>query len=112
MSASAMTDAALSTPATGRGSASGLILLTLAAGQFVMTLDTSVMNVSMVQVANDVGTDISGIQLAITLYTLVMATLMITGGKIGQIIGRPVRPTCRQPPASVASLAAHQVVIA
>ena len=30
----------------------------------------------------------TGIQTAITLYTLVMASLMITGGKIGEIIGR------------------------
>jgi MFS family permease len=35
-----------------------------------------------------VGTTVTGIQTAITLYTLVMASLMITGGKIGQIIGR------------------------
>ena len=34
------------------------------------------------------GTTVTGIQTAITLYTLVMASLMITGGKIGQIIGR------------------------
>jgi hypothetical protein len=31
---------------------------------------------------------VTGIQAAITLYTLVMASLMITGGKIGAIIGR------------------------
>ncbi|WP_053227627.1 MFS transporter [Solirubrobacter soli] len=64
------------------------ILVTLASGQFLMTLDTSVMNVAIATVAEDVGTDVSGIQTAITLYTLVMATLMITGGKIGGIIGR------------------------
>lgn len=71
-----------------RRSGSALVLLTLAAGQFLMTLDTSVMNVSMAQVAQDVGTTITGIQTAITLYTLVMATMMITGGKIGTNIGR------------------------
>jgi MFS family permease len=65
-----------------------VVLLTLAAGQFLMTLDTSVMNVAIATVAEDVGTDVTGIQTAITLYTLVMATLMITGGKIGGIIGR------------------------
>jgi MFS family permease len=64
------------------------VLLVLAAGQFLMTLDSSVMNVSIATVANDVGTTIAGIQSAITLYTLVMASLMITGGKIGAIIGR------------------------
>ena len=62
--------------------------MTLAAGQFLMTLDSSVMNVSIATVAEDVGTTVTGIQTAITFYTLVMATLMITGGKIGQIIGR------------------------
>jgi MFS family permease len=69
--------------ATGR-----TVLLTLASAQFLMTLDSSVMNVSIVTVANDVGTTVTGIQTAITLYTLVMATLMITGGKVGQILGR------------------------
>jgi EmrB/QacA subfamily drug resistance transporter len=66
----------------------GLVLLTLASGQFLMTLDSSVMNVSIASVAKDVGTDVTGIQTAITLYTLVMAMLMITGGKVGSIIGR------------------------
>jgi MFS family permease len=65
-----------------------LVLLTLAAGQFLMTLDSSVMNVSIATVAKDVGTTVTGIQGAITAYTLVMAALMITGGKIGALIGR------------------------
>ena len=73
------------TRAAGRA---GIVLVTLAAGQFLMTLDSSVMNVSIATVAKDVGTDVTGIQTAITLYTLVMASLMITGGKLGQILGR------------------------
>ena len=72
----------------GRTQKTGLILLTLASGQFVMTLDSSVMNVSIATVAKDVGTTVTGIQTAITLYTLVMAMLMIPGGKIGSLIGR------------------------
>lgn len=74
--------------ATTARSGSTLVLAVLGAGQFLMTLDSSVMNVSMAQVAADVGTTITGIQTAITLYTLVMATLMITGGKVGTILGR------------------------
>ena len=58
---------------------SSIVLLTLAAGQFLMTLDSSVMNVSIATVAKDVGTTVTGIQTAITLYTLVMAMFMITG---------------------------------
>ena len=68
--------------------ASGLVLLTLASAQFVMALDMTVMNTAIATVAKDVGTDVTGIQLAITLYTLVMASLMITGGRVGEIIGR------------------------
>jgi MFS family permease len=71
-----------------RKAAAGLILLTLCVGQFLMMLDSSVMNVSMATVAEDLGTSITGIQTAITLYTLVMAAFMVTGGKIGQILGR------------------------
>ena len=74
------------TPRT-RAAAGATVLTTLAAAQFLMTLDSSVMNVSIATVAEDVGTDVTGIQTAITLYTLVMASLMITGGKIGGILG-------------------------
>ncbi|MFE7779183.1 MFS transporter [Streptomyces sp. NPDC057445] len=65
-----------------------LVLLTLAAGQFLMALDSSVMNVSIATVAEDVGTTVTGIQGAITAYTLVMAMFMIPGGKVGALIGR------------------------
>jgi MFS family permease len=72
--------------AAGRGT--GLVLVTLASAQFLMTLDSSVMNVAIATVAKDVGTTVTGIQTAITLYTLVMAMLMIPGGKVGSLIGR------------------------
>ena len=71
-----------------RDAATGMVLLTLATGQFVMALDTTVMNTAIATVAKDVGTSITGIQTAITLYTLVMASLMITGGKLGKMLGR------------------------
>src|SRR5664279_4825688 len=66
----------------------GLILFKLATGQFLMTLDPSVMNVSIATVAKDLGTTDTGVQTAITLYTLVMASLMVLGGKIGTIMCR------------------------
>jgi EmrB/QacA subfamily drug resistance transporter len=76
--------------AEGRAAAAaaGIVLLTLAAGQFLMALDSSVMNVSISTVASDLHTTITGIQSAIVLYTLVMAMLMVTGGKVGSMIGR------------------------
>src|SRR5205085_4909726 len=54
----------------------------------LMALDSSVMNVSIASVANDLDTTVTGVQTAITLYTLVMASLMITGGKLGALLGR------------------------
>ena len=62
--------------------------MTLASGQFLMALDSSVMTVSIATVAEDLGTSVTGIQSAINLYTLVMASFMITGGKVGQLLGR------------------------
>ena len=79
---------ASSSPGSSVAKAGGLVLVILASGQFLMTLDSSVMNVSMAYVAADLGTTITGIQTAITLYTLVMATLMLTGGKLGSRWGR------------------------
>lgn len=78
-------------PRTGTAKSSAtarVVLLTLSAGQFLMALDSSVMNVSIATVAEDVGTTVSGIQGAITAYTLVMAMFMIPGGKVGALIGR------------------------
>ena len=71
-----------------KAGAATAVLLTLASGQFLMALDSSVMNVSIATVAEDVGTTVTGIQTAITMYTLVMAAFMITGSKIGAVIGR------------------------
>jgi MFS family permease len=82
------TAAAADTAPSSRATGATLVLLTLAAGQFLMTLDSSVMNVSIATVAEDVGTTVTGIQGAITAYTLVMAALMITGAKVGAMIGR------------------------
>ncbi|UIX33468.1 MFS transporter [Streptomyces sp. GQFP] len=78
-------------PGTGTAESAAtarLVLLTLAAGQFLMALDSSVMNVSIATVAEDVGTTVTGVQGAITAYTLVMAMFMIPGGKVGALIGR------------------------
>lgn len=63
--------------------ASWAVIAMLAAAQFIMVLDTTVMNVSISQVVEDLDTTVVGLQTAITLYTLVMAAFMLIGGKIG-----------------------------
>jgi EmrB/QacA subfamily drug resistance transporter len=78
--------AAASTEDAGRGL--GLPIAIFASAQFVMVLDSSVMNVSISQIVADLDTTIQGVQLAITMYTLVMAALMLAGAKLGDILGR------------------------
>lgn len=63
-------------------------LMILASAQFVMVLDTSVMNVAIEQVVKDLDTTIQGVQTAITMYTLVMAAFMLLGAKLGDVLGR------------------------
>ena len=70
------------------GSSSKRVLLVLAAAQFLMVLDQAVMNVSISQLVADFDTDVTTIQAVITFYSLVMAALMITGGKLGDRWGR------------------------
>jgi MFS family permease len=65
-----------------------LPMLILASAQFVMVLDSSVMNVAISQIVADLDTTIQGVQTAITLYTLVMAAFMLLGAKLGDILGR------------------------
>jgi MFS family permease len=64
-----------------------LPMLVLASAQFVMVLDSSVMNVAITQIVEDLDTTIQGVQTAITLYTLVMAAFMLLGAKLGDIMG-------------------------
>jgi MFS family permease len=63
-------------------------ILILGTAQFVMVLDTTVMNVSISQVVADLNTTVPAVQLAITAYALVMAAFMLTGAKLGDMHGR------------------------
>jgi EmrB/QacA subfamily drug resistance transporter len=63
-------------------------LIVLGTAQFLMVLDTAVMNVSISQLVEDFDTEVTAIQAVITLYALVMAAFMIVGGRLGDIFGR------------------------
>jgi EmrB/QacA subfamily drug resistance transporter len=64
------------------------VLIVLSAAQFLMVLDQAVMNVAISQLVEDFDTTVTTIQAVIALYALVMAGLMLTGGKLGDIFGR------------------------
>jgi EmrB/QacA subfamily drug resistance transporter len=63
-------------------------LVVLGAAQFLMVLDAAVMNVSISQLVEDFDTEVTTIQAVITFYSLVMAALMVAGGKLGDLWGR------------------------
>jgi EmrB/QacA subfamily drug resistance transporter len=65
-----------------------LLSLLLAAAMFVLVVDTSLMNVSISAVVQDLGTTVSGVQSAIALEALVSAAFILIGGKVGDLIGR------------------------
>ncbi|MFN8217591.1 MAG: MFS transporter [Solirubrobacterales bacterium] len=64
------------------------VLAVLAAAQFLMVLDQAVMNVAISQLVEDFDTTVTTIQAVIAFYALVMAALMLTGGKVGDLWGR------------------------
>ncbi len=64
------------------------LILPLALAQFICSYAATNMNVAINDIANDLGTSVSGIQVTITLFTLTMAALMIPGSKLTDIWGR------------------------
>jgi EmrB/QacA subfamily drug resistance transporter len=64
------------------------LALMLAAAMFVLVVDTSLMNVSISSVVEDLDTTVSDVQGAIALEALVSAAFILIGGKVGDLIGR------------------------
>src|SRR4051794_36342113 len=74
-------------PAAAAGGNKRLALL-LAMAMFVLVVDTSLMNVSISKVVEDLDTTVSGVQGAIALEALVSAAFILIGSKIADLIGR------------------------
>jgi MFS family permease len=70
------------------GPSIGSALIPLALAQFICSYAASNMNVAINNIAHDLGTDVHGVQIAISLFTLTMAALMIPGSKLTDIWGR------------------------
>ena len=62
--------------------------LLLAAAMFVLVVDTSLMNVSISAVVEDLDTTASNVQAAIALEALVSAAFILINSKVGDLIGR------------------------
>lgn len=82
-----MTDpSAQGEPEEGAGSRQLMVLLAMA--MFVLVVDTSLMNVSISAVIEDLDTTASGVQSAIALEALVSAAFILINSKVGDLIGR------------------------
>ncbi|MGB8310561.1 MAG: MFS transporter [Halobacteriota archaeon] len=55
---------------------------------FIIVLDTSAMNVAITTVVVELNTDLNTIQALIAIYALIMASLMLTGSKVQDVLGR------------------------
>src|SRR5215217_1315806 len=63
-------------------------LIPLALAQFICSFAGSNMNVMINDISEDLDTTVEGVQIAITIFLLVMAALMIPGGKLTDRYGR------------------------
>ncbi|MGH3923865.1 MAG: MFS transporter, partial [Pseudonocardiaceae bacterium] len=70
------------------GAARRRFLLPLALAQFICSFAGSNMNVMINDISEDLDTTVQGVQLAITLFLLIMAILMIPGSKLTERWGR------------------------
>ncbi len=77
----------VATRAESRQSGMGVVV-PLALAQFICSFAATNMNVAINSIAHDLNTTVIGVQTAITLFTLVMAALMIPGSKLTDIWGR------------------------
>ena len=78
----------MSSEETGWGGGSQRLAVLLAMAMFVLVVDTSLMNVSIASVVDDLDTTVSDVQGAIALEALVSAAFILVGGKVGDLIGR------------------------
>ena len=64
------------------------VLTIICMAVFIMVIDTTIMNVSITALVSDLNTDVPTIQAIIAIYALVMASFMLIGGKLQDVIGR------------------------
>jgi len=74
--------------AGGEGGWNPRLAILLAAAMFVLVVDTTLMNVSISAVVEDLDTTVSAVQAAIALEALVSAAFILISSKVGDLIGR------------------------
>ncbi len=62
-------------------------LIAISLALFIVVVDSTMMNVAVPTIVKDLNTNVSAVQGIISLYSLIMASLMLVGGKLGAIHG-------------------------
>jgi EmrB/QacA subfamily drug resistance transporter len=65
-----------------------LVLAICCSSLFIVGLDNTIVNLALPAIRRDLGSSLSGLQWVIDAYTLVLASLLMLGGSIGDRIGR------------------------
>ncbi len=72
---------------TNQGITSWIPLVAVCLAMFIVVLDSTMMNVAISAIVDDLDTNVSAVQGGISLYSLVMASFMVAGAKLGDILG-------------------------
>jgi EmrB/QacA subfamily drug resistance transporter len=85
-----MLEAAGTTPLTSRRTTppAWLVVALACAGQFLVVLDVSVVNVALPSMRTDLGLSASGLQWVVNAYSIAFAGFMLLGGRAGDLYGR------------------------
>ena len=81
-------DQALAAPAGVRAPNKWLVLITVGLGTFLSVLDSSVVNVSLPIITRELATDVTTIQWVVMGYLLTITGLLLTFGRLADLIGR------------------------
>lgn len=65
----------------------GLVLLVMCAGMFLVLLDVTVVNVAVPSITTGLHTNTAGVQWVVVGYTVALASLLLTGGALGDRLG-------------------------
>lgn len=65
-----------------------LVLVLVTIGYFLVLLDLTVVNVALPTIGTDLGASVSDQQWVVDAYTITLASLLLTGGKIGDLYGK------------------------
>jgi len=66
----------------------GVILFTMSLGVFIAQLDSQVVNLAIKSIGSDLNAGINALQWVLDSYNLFYATLLLTGGTLGDLYGR------------------------